>query len=70
MGLAVGAEAPLNRFLILEIWIFEGITIVRTTQNILFEFNGIDDVVPECGVTSLCLVLVVAHKQLLSAAFA
>ena len=62
MGFTVGAQAPLDRFLILQIWVLEGVAVVRSTQHILFEFHGVDDVVPESGVPTLGLVLMIAHK--------
>jgi len=67
----IAAYNSLDRQFILQNWVFESTSILwRSCQIIIFEINGIYNVVPESWVTTFIFKLMIRHKQVLWAACA
>lgn len=68
MWFTVGADASLYRHFVFESGVLKSIVVRRSGENISFEVDGVDEVVPEGWIASLALILVVRHEEPLSAA--
>lgn len=64
------AEASLNWSLIFQRRILECIAVLRSCQHISFIIYCMEHMVPECGITTFGLVLMVTHEQVLGAVLA
>lgn len=59
MRLTVRADASLYGLLVFQGWILMSVVIVRPGQNISFELNGVQNVVPESRIAGLAFILVI-----------